>query len=558
MPFFLGIKLYAQQHIIIPDSVKNKTSEELVNHIKKSSSEESVLYEEALKIHPDPKLDLASIFYDIGYSFYKKGNFERSIKYLNQAIKIARKDKNEQLLCRTFLIQGNAYLQDWKNQKALDSYYSALEMAQKKGSLEDEIIANSGIVIIRRRMRQLDKALEVCKHALEITEKTSLKKSSNHVNLLTIISEIYLDKKQYDSVLHYAEIGIEMSKPIEYHAGLIDLYTKKGAVSFYRNDINKALTYLYQAEEIIETHKIDRKKLLKNLNYFFAYCFYKQEQYDKAISYLQTVIISTEEKDYRDKRVLEIYRLMADCYTALGNEKESVHWLQKHAALQDKFLQEKDKTVNKIYDKDTEELGEQIDTLKNEQEKGEKSKNYVLITLLLVSGALIFISVKYFRKQKNNKARFKNLITKITELESKESNQDIKIKIKDTTNQIVIDDQKVNMVLKGLDRLERQEYFLNSDCNLRAIAKKVKTNATYLSKIINTHKGKNFNDYINDLRIDYALKRLKNDKKFRSFSIASIATEIGYKSDNSFTKHFKTKTGLNPSYYVKNIEKLEQ
>ncbi len=85
------------------------------------------------------------------------------------------------------------------------------------------------------------------------------------------------------------------------------------------------------------------------------------------------------------------------------------------------------------------------------------------------------------------------------------------------------------------------------------MSKKVKTNTTYLSKIIKTHKAASFNDYINDLRIEYALKRIKNDKKFRSFSVKSIALEIGYKTDNSFTKHFKSKTGLNPSYYIKKI-----
>ena len=122
----------------------------------------------------------------------------------------------------------------------------------------------------------------------------------------------------------------------------------------------------------------------------------------------------------------------------------------------------------------------------------------------------------------------------------------------------VIDNDKVVAVLKGLDKLEQEEFYLKSKCNLHTIAKKVKTNSTYLTKIIHTHKGKKFNEYITDLRITYALHRLKNDKKFRAFSVKSIAIELGYKSDGAFAKHFKAKTGLNPSYYISNIEKIQR
>ena len=86
------------------------------------------------------------------------------------------------------------------------------------------------------------------------------------------------------------------------------------------------------------------------------------------------------------------------------------------------------------------------------------------------------------------------------------------------------------------------------------MAKKVKTNTTYLSKIISTYKQKKFFEYINELRIEYVLKRLKEDSKFRNYSIKHIAEEIGYKSTNSFTKYFKAHTKLYPSYYIKNLE----
>ena len=42
----------------------------------------------------------------------------------------------------------------------------------------------------------------------------------------------------------------------------------------------------------------------------------------------------------------------------------------------------------------------------------------------------------------------------------------------------------------------------------------------------------------------------------RRYLIEAIALEIGYKSTDSFVKHFKNKTDLNPSYYIKQLNKM--
>ncbi len=549
---FLTIGMFAQENNVpVFDTLVGKSSKELGRFIKTSTPEEAKIYELALSNLKNQDSAKTNEYYYIALSFYNTGNYERSAYYFSHAAKAAKQANYELFLCAIYLKLGNSYLKDWKNQKALDSYYKALEIAQKNRNIKYEIVANSGITMIRRRMKQLDKALEVCKHSLKLAENSSFKNGKNHVNLITIISEIYMDQKKYDSVLYYAEIGIRLSEPINYHIGTIDLNTKKGAVFFHRNDLPKAFEYLHLVEDIVHTRKIKQKKSIMNLHYFLARCYYKQGAYRKAIASLDRILNLLEKKDSRNDRVLEAYRLLAYCNEAIGNERKSKYWLNKHTILQAQFQEEKDKTVNKIYNKDTQELGETIKELENRQ---QKEVRYSIIVVLILLISLIVVGGLFYRKQKINKTIFNNLMDKISNLESERRTEIMGAK--DNTKEIIIDDDKINNVLKGLGRLEDQEYFLKSDCSLSTMAKKVKTNTTYLSKIIKIHKGKSFNDYINDLRIEYVLKRLKNDKKLRSFSIKSIASEIGYKSDNSFTKHFKSKTGLNPSYYIKKIENL--
>lgn len=79
-------------------------------------------------------------------------------------------------------------------------------------------------------------------------------------------------------------------------------------------------------------------------------------------------------------------------------------------------------------------------------------------------------------------------------------------------------------------------------------------NKAYLSKVIHEEKQQKFIQYITTLRIEYALKQLQEDSVLRSYTISAIATELGFKSTGTFTKAFKEKTGLLPSYYIKKVK----
>lgn len=83
------------------------------------------------------------------------------------------------------------------------------------------------------------------------------------------------------------------------------------------------------------------------------------------------------------------------------------------------------------------------------------------------------------------------------------------------------------------------------------VAEKVKTNKAYLSKVIHSEKQQKIIQYITNFRTDYVLEKLKEDKVFRSYDIESIATELGFKSSDSFSRVFKNKTGNYSSYYKK-------
>ncbi|MBP2832823.1 helix-turn-helix transcriptional regulator [Aquimarina sp. U1-2] len=105
----------------------------------------------------------------------------------------------------------------------------------------------------------------------------------------------------------------------------------------------------------------------------------------------------------------------------------------------------------------------------------------------------------------------------------------------------------------ALEQFEAQEHYLAPDINVHTLAQKFNSNTSYVSMVINADKQKTMNQYINDLRIDYAITRLQQDKVFRKYTVKAIAQDIGFNSAENFAKKFYKKTGIYPSYYIKKL-----
>ena len=488
-------------------------------------------------------------------TFYQKENYEQSMSYFDMAEEIVKELHNDSLLSVIYTRKGHIHLRDGKNKNALTAYSKALDIAELTEHKELEITANSGLIVLLRRMNRLDKALKIAHRSLKLLPNTKHYKARSHASILVLISEVHLHQEQYDSTLYYIEKGLKISKEIEHQEATLDLYLKKGMVYYYQKKYDESLRYLFQAKDILSKQVINNKSFPTiNASYFIASCYYQQGHYDQAITILLDSINRFEENDLFKPPAIRSHLLLANCYNEKKEYQKANQWRSEYVKLNASYQNDKDQTVDIIHERETKRLQKEIINMKADQIKNQQAKNQIFWILLLTITALIYFAFMYFKKQKSNKSLFQKLMQKINELESVKHPSTSKEQSK---KEIIIDDQKINEIAKRLEKLEAQEYFLKSECNLRAMAKKLKTNATYLSKTISIHKQKNFTDYINDLRIEYVLKRLKNDKKFRSFSIQSIATEIGYKSSYSLVKHFKSRTGINPSYFIKSLDKQQ-
>lgn len=105
-------------------------------------------------------------------------------------------------------------------------------------------------------------------------------------------------------------------------------------------------------------------------------------------------------------------------------------------------------------------------------------------------------------------------------------------------------------LLEALEKFESSNKYTNKDMSLGKLASQLNTNTKYLSEVINRHKGKNFNAYINELRINYITNKIKNTPAYLNYKVSYLAEECGFSSHSTFTTVFKSIVGVSPIVFV--------
>lgn len=92
------------------------------------------------------------------------------------------------------------------------------------------------------------------------------------------------------------------------------------------------------------------------------------------------------------------------------------------------------------------------------------------------------------------------------------------------------------------------------EASLEKAAVHVGLSASYLSRIFKERSGKNFSDYLLQIRMENACTML-SDVRCKSYE---VAYHVGYDNPKNFTRAFKTYFGVTPSEYRRDKIKGEQ
>ncbi|MDG4654032.1 helix-turn-helix domain-containing protein [Chryseobacterium arthrosphaerae] len=285
--------------------------------------------------------------------------------------------------------------------------------------------------------------------------------------------------------------------------------------------------------------------------------FFLKEDYTAAIKHLEKGFSEIQNLPYNDLKII-FYELFARNYLALNNDKKYYDYNNLYTDQKAKLDANKKEGIQYVV-----KLLETYHSKNIEFERQNKLKQLRLISLVML--ILIVGIVAYFfnesargKDMKKQLDFFKKLkvkeepVTVIIEKPKGETVQESKNPEKDPSK---ISKEKEEEILQKLKDWEKSDRYLNKNMSLAILSVQTGINTKYLSEVINNNKGKNFNGYINELRINHIARLLKTDPAYLNYKVSYLAEYSGFSSHGAFTNVFKSVTGMSPYTYIQEIIK---
>ena len=135
-----------------------------------------------------------------------------------------------------------------------------------------------------------------------------------------------------------------------------------------------------------------------------------------------------------------------------------------------------------------------------------------------------------------------------------ESSEKIDLSLDEVSENHDEEEAENKKIFKDLNRIVVQDQlYLSPELSREDLAQIVHLNNARFARMRKENTGTNFNGYVNELRINYAIKLLK---RHPNYTIRAIADEAGFNSTPILYSMFKKKTGMTPYEFKKAQESL--
>lgn len=377
------------------------------------------------------------------------------------------------------------------------------------------------------------------------------------MTIKTLLDKVLaMDKRNADAYYQLANYHFFVSADFE-----AALEANLKGLSYQHNhpELNQFASFLFvlagdkQRSRKYLDHILAVDPLSPETRFFDAYYKYMVEAYKEALLVLDALI-------QENNRNVPAHSIKAYCLLKLGRFKEALNYFEQVPqevqveedklgieALAKVFLQTDDVTscVKELEERAQKPTGFRADSflpfIYASQKAYEKVYTWIeqaqerKSSLLLIQlNDPILGDLRHERKYKDYAKRIYVLPT-IPE-ESKKSDP--------------LNETEIEANCEALDaELGQNEAFLNPDLSLKSLAVSIDMHPNKLSWLINAKYQKNFNQLLNDYRIE-RFKTLALDPANQQFSLLGLAYQSGFNSKTVFNTYFKQATGLTPKAWL--------
>jgi len=457
-----------------------------------SSPDDAVKTAEFLSETVTDALLKSKVYLLLAEAHYAKGNYELSLEYAFKAKKMSENEREINAESTVFICESLNFLQ-LKNE--------ANEIAGKT-------IGNEKTKIYRQYLQAQKPPDEISAGKLRslLSETGESRLSKIIQNLILIrLSEIYTKIHKPDSAVYFAEEAVRFAE-------------------------NQNMGNFWQSGSLLTLGK----------NYFL------QQNNASALETFKKALLKAEPLG-NPFLEMEIHQELSTSYLAFKDNDNFYFHNQQALQLDNTVDQKENKAANIAHQL----LSSEEDTRFQAFKKNYLGWIYGLSGILL---AMLILKLVFFFRNRGKLKTYNMLLDYLNKQENTRETEEKPAHAAENRTLVILKENEEN-ILKGLNKFETTKKFTSKDMSLSVLAGQLNTNTKYLSEIINHHKQKNFNSYINELRINYITEKLKNEPNYLNYKVSYLAEEAGFSSHSTFTTVFKSVVGVSPIAFVEFIKK---
>ncbi|WP_255462912.1 AraC family transcriptional regulator [Flavobacterium sp. LPB0248] len=516
------------------------------------------------------------------YLYQLKNNRAKSDEWFTKALAYYNKlpESVQKINLRAYLYNYKGLI-EWKRRNfsnALTNYQEGIKLSIKTNDVIQIVKFKSNIALVNEAVGNYELAVKNLRQNSDFLDKNENlydkdqfqnSRSNIYTNLGNVYEGYYMKNRSKAFLLDSAEYFYK--RAITYSQNYMDnkmtATLSLGNIYLLKKDFKNAERSYFDIAMYAKQN--NDEDYYKTANYNLGDLYYAQKKYDKALIFLKKVDSLYLKEKKIDVSYFQSNYVQAKIYNILNEPelafKHSKIYLDSYEKYEGQ-LREEALEVN--YKLGTANLSDEMLSIQ-EKYKYEVLWNKALkvFYVILVVG-IVFFLIKNIRDKNRAQKKMNALIEEFkANLEKKESEKaaleknivlEESIELEDTqlkkeNANLSIDEAKENKIVEKLLALEEKLEYLNADFTLSYVAKKIKTNTTYLSYVVNKRFGKSFGEYSNELKINYVINQMITNHLYRKYSTQAIAESVGFKNAVSFAKSFRKRTGVSPAQFANNI-----
>lgn len=325
----------------------------------------------------------AAFYYYLGGAYYRKGNYDSTAVFLEQAMTLSKEIKDSKQEAAVYQLYGQLFRKQGKYSEAIAQYLEAVKIAEQRQDEKQLSSMYVGIGATHQLMKNYDQAKEYLLKAEEIALRHDYKKTLGDVYIS--LSDIYArEGKDKEKTLFYAKRSLEVAEEQQDVFGQVEGLQALALTYMFYGEYEHALRYVDRSITLAE--KLGNDQLLAYSLITASNIHYGKQEYTACIETAKQAFV----KDSTNTNLqINIFSNLANAFSFL-NQPDSAEYYLGYC------LEVLSNHANESYQASLSELEVKYETEKNGLKiMALEEQRQLYIWLTIAAGLIVLIGLGY-------------------------------------------------------------------------------------------------------------------------------------------------------------------